>query len=117
MFSAEQTNPHTHSARFQATEIRMSVKTRLVTDSSEVSATSGEPETVGRCYMQGRMQKIAEGSSNRRTGKSRPSSARKHAVTKSRVPLITTNAFKHPHAVREHDKERARAANGACWRT
>ena len=52
MFSVEQTNPHTHSARFQATEIRMSVKTRLVTDSSEVSATSGEPETVGRSYIQ-----------------------------------------------------------------
>ena len=50
--SAEQTNPHTHSARFQATEIRMSVKTRLVTDSSEVSATSGKPETVGRSYIQ-----------------------------------------------------------------
>ena len=49
MFSA---NPYTRSARFQATEIRMSVKTRLVTDSSEVSATSGEPETVGRSYIQ-----------------------------------------------------------------
>ena len=38
MFSAEQTNPHTHSARFQATKIR--------TDSSEVSATSGEPDII-----------------------------------------------------------------------
>ena len=35
---------------FQATEIRMSVKTRLVTHSSGVSATSGEPEKVGESY-------------------------------------------------------------------
>ena len=50
MFIAEQPNPHTHCARFQATEIRINVKRRLVRDSSEVSATSGEPETVRGSY-------------------------------------------------------------------
>ena len=43
-------SPYTHSACFQATEIQMSVKMRLVTDLNEVSATSGEPETVGGSY-------------------------------------------------------------------
>ena len=50
VFSAKQTNPYMHSARFQATEIRISTKTRLVRDSSEVSATSGGRETVGGSY-------------------------------------------------------------------
>ena len=52
MFSAEQTNPHTHSARFPANEIRMSVKTRLVTDSSEVWAIYQQRARNGRRKLQ-----------------------------------------------------------------
>ena len=60
MLSVQQTNPHTHSARFQATEIRMNMNTRLVRDSSEVSATISEPETVSGSYSTRRPLRFAE---------------------------------------------------------